>query len=229
MNIFNMSIAIELFLTGLTLGIGPCSIFCLPILIPYVAGTKEGWRGALKATLVFSLSRLSAYVLLGLIAGFSGELLLRFLRLHEFGFYIWILGGLFISLLGVFIVLGKESKTPFCQLLMKHVIDDSFKSMGLLGFIVGVTPCAPFFGILTYIALSVKDSLVGAFYGFCFGIGTSMIAPITVLGILAGVVPRLLFKTPKIYKIFKKSCGFMLLLLGAKLIVSQILGSSQYW
>jgi len=201
----------------------------MPILIPYVAGTKEGWREGLKATLVFSLSRLSAYVLLGLIAGFSGEIVLSLLSQQEFGFYVWFLGGVFVSLLGLLITWGKEPKIPLYQLFKRHTIDDSLKSMGFLGFIVGLTPCAPLFGVLTYIALSVKDALVGAFYTLCFGIGTSIVTPITLLGIFASVIPRLVFKTAKIYEIFKRSCGFMLILMGAKLILSQLLGGSRYW
>ena len=64
-----MSVPLEMFLTGLALGVGPCTLFCLPILIPFVAGTMEGWVVGIKATLAFSLSRLAAYVLLGLAAG----------------------------------------------------------------------------------------------------------------------------------------------------------------
>ena len=224
-----MGSPIELFLSGLALGVGPCSFFCLPILIPFVAGTREGWVESLKATFAFSLSRLSAYTLLGLGAGFSGELLIGLLGRTEFGLYIWIIGGLFVSLLGVLILLGREPKAAFCRLLMRYTLDDSLKSMGLLGFIVGITPCAPLLGILTYIALSVKTPLVGAFYALCFGLGASVTTPITILGVVAGVAPRLIFKTPRIYEIFKRSCGFMLLLLGARLIVSQILGRPLYW
>lgn len=218
-----------MFLSGLALGVGPCSLFCLPILIPYVAGTREGWVEGLKATFAFSLARLSAYTLLGLVVGLSGELLIGLLGRTEFGFYIWTIGGLFVSLLGVLILLGRELKTASCRILMRYTLDDSLKSMGLLGFIVGITPCAPLLGILTYIALSVKTPLVGAFYALCFGLGASVTTPITVLGIAAGVAPRLIFKTPRIYEIFKRSCGLMLLLLGARLILTQILGRPQYW
>lgn len=38
--------------------------------------------------------------------------------------------------------------------LMKHILESSFKSMGLLGFIVGIAPCTPLLGIITYIAFS---------------------------------------------------------------------------
>ena len=71
------------------------------------------------------------------------------------------------------VILGKEPRFHFCQALSQHTVNDSTKSMALLGFIVGVAPCAPLLGILTYIAFSVKDSLLGAFYAFCFGFGTT--------------------------------------------------------
>ena len=64
-----MSDAIELFIAGLVLGASACMFYCVPILTLYVAGTREGWREGLKATLIFSFSRLLAYVLLGLVAG----------------------------------------------------------------------------------------------------------------------------------------------------------------
>lgn len=224
-----MGIPLELFLSGLALGVGPCSLFCLPILIPYVASTREGLVEAVKATLAFSLSRLSAYTLLGLLAGFSGEQLVSILGRTEFDLYIWIVGGFFIFILGLLILLGREPKMALGRLLMRHTIDDSLKSIGFIGFVIGITPCAPLIGILTYIALSVKAPLMGAFYALCFGLGASVITPITALGIVAGVAPRLIFKTTRIYKLFKRSCGIILLLLGARLMVSQIIGIPQYW
>jgi hypothetical protein len=101
--------------------------------------------------------------------------------------------------------------------------------MGLLGFVVGITPCGPLLGVLTYIALSMKPPLVGCFYAFCFGLGASIVTPITVLGIIAGVTPRLIFKDQRILGIFKGFCGLMLIILGVRLILSQVLGNQQYW
>ena len=217
-----MSIAIELFTAGLVLGASQCVISCVPMLAFYVAGTREGWRDGLKATLIFSFSRLFAYVLLGLVAGLSGVFLANLLQNPGFGFYLWISAGGFISLLGILIILGKEPRFRLCQALSQHTVNDSTKSMALLGFIVGVAPCAPLLGILTYIAFSVKNALLGAFYAFCFGVGTAIITPIVVLGVLSSVVPRLLFKNPRILDIFRRSCGLLLLFFGARLIVDAI-------
>jgi hypothetical protein len=146
---------------------------------------------------------LFAYVLLGLLAGFSGGLILEVLDQQYFGFYLWLLAGLFITLLGFLIILGKEPRLHLCQVLEKHTIGDGTKSMALLGFIVGITPCAPLIGILTYITFNAEGSLIGAFYCLCFGAGTAIITPLIVLGMLASVIPKMLFKTPQIYGFFK--------------------------
>lgn len=155
--------------------------------------------------------------------------MIKLLRKTEFSLYVWTMGGVFISLLGVLILLGREPKIIPLRFLMRHTIDDSLKSMGILGFIVGITPCAALLGVLTYIALSVKTPLIGAFYALCFGLGTSITTPIIILGVVAGVAPRVIFKTPRIHELFKRSCGLMLLILGVKQIASQIVGSPPSW
>ena len=217
-----MSIPIELFTAGLVLGASQCMISCVPMLTLYVAGTREGWREGLRATLIFSFSRLFTYVLLGLVAGFSGMLLGDLLQSPGFGSYLWISAGALIFLLGVLIMLGKEPRFHFCRALSQHAVNDSTKSMALLGIVVGVAPCAPLLGILTYIAISAENPLLGAFYAFCFGVGTTLITPIVVLGVLSSVVPRLLFKSPKTLDIFRRCCGLLLLFFGARLIIDAI-------
>ena len=224
-----MGAPLEMFLTGLALGVGPCMLFCLPILIPFVAGTVDGWIEGLKAAIVFSLSRLMAYVLLGLVAGLSGEVLIGFLGRAEFGNYVWAIGGSFISLLGILILLGGESRLTFWRPLFGYPLKYGLGSLVLLGFIVGVTPCATLLGILTYIALSVRTPMAGAYYSLCFGLGAAITTPITLLGMIAGGAPRLIFRTPKVREVFKRSCGLILVLLGARQIFSQFLSGTKYW
>ncbi len=224
-----MGAPLELFLTGLALGVGPCMMFCLPILLPYIAGTREGWLEGLKATMAFSLTRLAAYTVLGLIAGVSGEILTGLFGEGGYSLYIWVIGYLFVSFLGLLILLGGELKTPMPRFLTRHKLGDDLTSLIILGLLVGITPCGPLLGILTYITLSVKSPLSGAFHAFCFGLGASIITPITLLGVVAGVVPRLIFKSPRISEMFKRSCGALLILLGAKQIITQLVGGPRYW
>jgi len=111
------------------MGASQCVLSCVSMLALYVAGTREGWRDGLRATLIFSFSRLFAYVLLGLVAGFSGTFLADFLHNPGFGSYLWISAGAFISLLGVLVILGKEPRFHFCRALSQHTVNDSTKSM----------------------------------------------------------------------------------------------------
>lgn len=211
--------AAGLFLTGLALGASQCTFTCGPVLGLYVAGTTNGWRDGLKATLTFSLSRLFCYLLLGFVAGLSNVFITDILSGHDFSFYIWILTGSFISLLGALIILGKEPHLRLCNLLKRHTVDNSTKSMALLGLVIGLTPCAPLLGMLTYVALTAKGPLLGMFYSLCFGIGPAVITPIIIVGILAGVVPSAVFKTPSVYQFFRRMCGILLLAYGVRLII----------
>jgi len=221
-----MNIPIELFMTGLALGASQCVISCAPILVLYVAGTRQSWWEGIKATLIFSVSRLLAYVILGLLAGTAGMFISDVLHNEGFATYIWVGAGILVSLIGVLMLWGKEPRVHLCQILMKRTIKDSAMSMALLGFVVGFASyCPPLLGILTYIAFTVKDPLAGAFYGLCFGLGTAIVTPVIVMGVLASIVPRVLFKSPKVFDIFKRSCGLLFLLLGARLIFSAIGGS----
>lgn len=207
------------------LGVSQCMLSCAPILVLYIAGTKEGWQDAVKATLVFSFSRLFAYVLLGLLAGLVGMFITD--SLHNMGFstYIWIGAGVFITIIGILIIFGKDPRLHFCRILMKDMVKNSIISMALLGFIVGFASyCAPLIAILTFISFSVKDPLTGAFYAFCFGLGSAIITPLLVMGIVAGILPRLVFRTPKILMIFRRSCGAIFLLLGARVIFNSLRG-----
>lgn len=223
-----MEVPLELFLTGLTLGFGPCLLFCVPIIIPYVAGTSSNWMEGLKATMAFSLSRLSAYILLGLAAGYSGMIMIDFLSHTSFCLYIWIVGGLFISFLGLLILFGLEPRLAFHR-VFKLNVDGGLLSLVFLGFVVGMTPCAPLIGVLTYIALDVRTPLAGAFHTLCFGLGASIVSPVILLGVVAGGAPSLIFKMPRIHEIFKRSCGVMLILLGVRQIASQLASSVRGW
>jgi len=138
----------------------------------------------LKASLLFAVIRLSAYTLLGLVAGLSSEYMISLLGRTEFSLYVWILGGSFGSLLGVLMLLGRNTDVAQWPFLMRHTLDSSLKSMGLLGFVVGITPCTPLLGILTYIAFSAETPMVGAFDALCFGLGASAITPIKALGVI---------------------------------------------
>ena len=90
--------------------------------------------------------------------------------------------------------------------------------MILLGFLIGIMPCMPLLGLLTYITFTSDSLLHGMSLGLTFGVGT-LISPLILFGTLAGGVSSTLFKKPLIYKIFTWACGLILLYLGAEMMI----------
>ena len=211
---------VELFMIGITMAFGPCLFFCTPIVLSYIAGTQDSGRKGFKSVLIFSLSRAFICVLLGTLAGFFGEILTT--TLDKYGLTIYIIGGTFISLSGILILLGKNPNLHFCQISRKYTVENDVRSSIILGIIIGLLPCAPLLGILVYISLISKDLWQGALLGLSFGVGT-MISPLIIFGILVSSLPKIIMKNSKTFEIFKKACGFLLFLFGVQLIVSQII------
>ncbi len=216
-----MSTFIELFIIGITVSFGPCLAFCSPVILPYIAATRRGWREGLKATLLFLSTRLVIYTLLGLLAGLFGRLIAEWL--HQFGYMVFFIGGLFILFLGVLIIFGKEPGHRLCQVLRKNVVDNNnIKGPILLGITSSILPCLPLLAVLAYIALMAQSLWQGAFYGFAFGMG-KFISPLIPLGVLVSALPAGLIKNQKMYSLFGRVCGFILFLVGVNLIVSGLL------
>jgi thiol:disulfide interchange protein DsbD len=215
-----MSNLIELFTIGITMAFGPCLFFCTPIVLSYIAGTQESGRKGFQSVLIFSLSRAIIYVLLGSLAGFFGKMLTS--TLDKYTLTIYIIGGTFISLSGILILMGKNLNLPLCKILRKYTTENDIRSSIILGIIIGLLPCTPLLGILVYISLISKGLWQGALLGFSFGVGT-IISPLIILGILVSALPKIIIKSPKVLEIFKKICGFLLFLFGVQLLVSQII------
>ncbi|MBA7494417.1 Thiol:disulfide interchange protein DsbD [subsurface metagenome] len=211
---------IELFMIGITMAFGPCLFFCTPIVLSYIAGTQDSGRKGFKSVLIFSLSRAFIYVLLGLLAGFFGKMLTT--TLDKYSLTIYFIGGIFISLSGILILLGKNPNLHLCQILRKYTVEDDIRNTIILGIIIGLLPCTPLLGILVYISLVSKDLWQGALLGLSFGVGT-MISPLIIFGILVSTLPKIIMKNSKTFEIFKKACGFLLFLFGVQLIASQII------
>ena len=211
---------IELFTIGITVAFGPCLFFCTPIVLSYIAATQDSGRKGFKSVLIFSLSRAFIYVLLGLLAGLFGKILTT--SLDKYSLTIYITGGVFISLSGILILLGKNINLPICQILRKYTVENNIRNSIVLGIIIGLLPCTPLLGILVYISLISKDLWQGAILGFSFGMGT-IISPLIIFGILVSSLPKKIIRNPTTFEIFKKFCGFLLFLFGVQLIVSKII------
>lgn len=214
-----LKICFSLFITGIILGTGPCLATCGPILISYIAGTKRSPLGGLWSWFVFSITRVLIYVFLGLIAGFAGAALFRRFYWEIPGYIIWFAGGIFISFLGMLIYLGRESHFKVCRLLNESLVQKDTKSLITLGVLVGIFPCVPLVGVLSYITMISTHFGQGILMSAAFGLGT-LISPLIFLGMLAGAIPKLkILRDEKNLIIFQKICGVILLLLGIHIII----------
>ncbi|MFH1868801.1 MAG: sulfite exporter TauE/SafE family protein [Candidatus Omnitrophota bacterium] len=209
----------SLFLTGVVLGSGPCLASCGPILISYIAGTKNSPLGGLRSWLIFSLSRVCVYLLLGAAAGFLGAELFNRYYWELPGYIIWILGGFFICFLGVLMFLGKHIAFRACSFLNKSFVQRDTKSLLVLGVIVGIFPCVPLMGVYSYITMVSHNPGHGIIMSAAFGLGT-VISPMIFLGMLAGTIPRLkMLKDEKNLILFRRICGVVLFSLGVHILV----------
>lgn len=202
---------------GVMLGWGPCLSFCTPILISYIAGSQQGWLRGLWNVLVFSVTRVLAYIILAIVAVSIGHTVVRSCYETSFGQYIYLGVSIIVILLGVLLLLNKSPHFRLCRRLIKSPIRNNVGGMSVLGLIIGFSPCIPLFGVLAYIAFEAKSLFQAVFYGACFGAGT-ILTPLIPMGILAGGFPSLLLRKPVIFDIFTRICGCFLIYFGIKLI-----------
>lgn len=211
-----MSPYYELFIIGLTLSFGPCLAYCSQIIIPYIAATNRGLRQGLGAILIFSSSRLLAYAILGFLVGSLGRLFTE--QLSRYNLIIELAAGLFISILGILLIFGKDIPFRFCKVLRSHTVESRVRSLITLGLIVGFMPCLPLLGVLSYIALLAKSSWQGTLFAISFGIGV-FISPVIILAPLASTLPQVIFRNYRVFDCFRRICGLLLFLVGIRLII----------
>ena len=212
---------LQIFGIGFSFGIiGPCFLVCTPILITYIAGREKRWRGVFGDLFTFLSGRLVSYVILGFLAGLSSALVARFTS-SNLALIFKPLGGLISILLGILVLVNKENVHDACK--TSHGKVYNFGGLFTLGFIIGVTPCAPLVALLLEIALISKTALEGASYALSFGLGT-FFSGLVVVGILAGILTGVAAKVLRSRTsnlIFRIACASLLILLGLGLIVGR--------
>ena len=205
---------LQVFGIGFSFGIaGPCFLVCTPILITYILGKSTAWGRTFADIAIFLFGRLVAYIILGAVAGVSGAALRNFAA-PGFVAYVRPAGGIVSILLGVAILFRRTAAACACATGREKVYD--FGSLLVLGFLIGISPCAPLLALLFEIALMSKSALEGASYACSFGLGTFLSGMIVVgamAGLLKGVVQRAV-RSPAVNRFFRIVCGLLLIGLG---------------
>jgi sulfite exporter TauE/SafE len=206
-----------LFFLGFSFGCGPCLASCGPLIISYIAGTKKNIFKSIFAYTLFSLARITVYVVLSLVIFFLGRLFLE-QYIPVINRYVVILGSSFIILVGILMVLGKRTDFYACCFFREHILENDKKSIFALGLITGLLPCAPLLATFSYIAMVSRFWLDSLFYSFFFGLGT-FFSPLLLLVMLAGLIPRFLITKKAFYsRIFCCVCGLIMVFLGVELL-----------
>jgi sulfite exporter TauE/SafE len=166
-----MDFLVEALVLGVLYGIGPCTLFCAPVIVPLVMSYSKDGREGVKNTLIFSLGRIVSYASLGAASGLLGAALSSILTKE-------VLAASIIGF-GVLLLLRKHPKTCLLagKVKGKHA---SFTS----GIILGLSPCYPLIGLLTLAATS-GSPITGLAMGVIFGLGTTL-TPLIILGFFAG-------------------------------------------
>jgi sulfite exporter TauE/SafE len=212
------------------MGWGPCLAYTAPLLLPYIGATKTSWRAGLRIGLMFSLGRIAALAILGALATVAFKSINRFFPPHRSS-YLYLVTALFVVILGILIVLGKGFRVPLHKKRYTPKPSNDLsdlndfngfndysgtESMLFLGFLIGISPCAPLVAVLTYIACVAENIASGILYAVSFGIGAAF--PPIVLGALVGILPERIFRTAKLRRIFQVVCGVVLILFGLQLV-----------
>jgi sulfite exporter TauE/SafE len=209
-------IIVSSFILGLSFGWGPCLASCGPLVLAYVTGTKKNVFQSLGAYVLFSLSRISVYLILGLLFFSVGRLV--FDKLNFFYRPILVASGAFVILLGVLMLLDKGLNSAPCKFLHRNILEKDRKSIIILGLVIGLLPCVPLVTILTYAGLTAKSGFENLLYISAFGLGTCL-SPLLILVGLSGLLPKFLNNVKSNYtKLFSIICGLIMILMGLQLI-----------
>jgi len=201
-----------LFVSGLIFSAGPCLASCGPLLVSYIAGTQKGISQALGFYALFSLARISVYLVLSLAVFFIGGAALETLNSP------WAAsaGGIFILLVGAAMAFDRTSRLKLPMFLEKVFLRSDLKNPVVFGLVFGLLPCLPLVAILTYVGLVAKTWQQALVYTFSFGLGTFL--SLLLLVSAAGSFISNMLKREKQRRLLRIISGTILAALGLHIV-----------
>lgn len=193
-------------LLGLSMGLTACTITCLPFLGSWVLGRGLSAPAAFVDTGVFLLGRVSAYTVLGAVAGALGGWLAALLEAHAGQIVI----GAAAAVAGAWLLRPDKAHAPCGPAKRGDRMPPFF-----LGFALSLAPCAPLAALLAACALS-GELLAGAAYGAWFGVGAAVTPLVFVVPLVGLSGRRLLGARPQLSKWLRLGAGVALVALGLR-------------
>jgi len=177
---------LPVWILGITVGFTACTASCLPFMGSWVMSRNLGMKGSLVDAGLFSLGKVTAYGLLGAIAGITGEFILHYLQTG--------IGNLLIGtasvLAGFWLVYNLKTQHRSCGISKRHNMHP-FN----LGFSLSFIPCAPLAALLA--ACAASGSLItGMSYGLVFGLGAAVTPLLVILPLLGRLGDELRYRNP---------------------------------
>ncbi|PKO94093.1 MAG: cytochrome C biogenesis protein [Betaproteobacteria bacterium HGW-Betaproteobacteria-1] len=191
---------------GLSMGLTACTATCLPFMGTWMIGRGSGARLALRDTSAFLAGRVTAYSLLGAVAGAAGKWLADTLA-----------GGIGHA------VIGLAGIAAGAWLLHS---DETHRSCGTrrafaeappyaMGFALSMTPCVPLATLLAVCA-QAGSTTQGAGYGLAFGFGAAVTPMLILLPLLGSFGQRLREGRPWLGLWARRGAALVLIAIGLR-------------
>lgn len=176
------------FTLGLTFGMGPCLLACLPWLGTVYLNSDGGIRDSWRVLLPVSLGRLTAYSGFALASGGFGLAVSQTASAGHAGEQVgWVLGASAL-LVGLALLPRLKNTAAACsqpvragkpQAVRFHTRPPAPRTLMpgglfLMGLAMALTPCAPL-GVVLVAAAALADPLAGAALGLSFGLGAVLV------------------------------------------------------
>ncbi len=209
------NIYIGMLVMGGFYGLTWCNFSCIPLIGPYIFGTQGGFQRGFDATLIFMLSRIAAYTLLGGLSGWLGSVALEYI---DSNWLIGLAGGL-VLLIGATVIY--RPKTTTCRRHTDQVqapVQRTWLHMITLGLSTSMVPCLPLSAVLFY-AAAAGSFTTGCLLALMFGIGTSA-SPLYYIGGATGwLSENIRAEIPRYTGLLRIISGIILVVFGGQLLL----------
>ncbi|CDM70296.1 putative membrane protein [Clostridium bornimense] len=210
----NIMIFSTVIMTGFGCGIG-CGSISTPLLIGKMIGEGRNKRECIKAVSIFTLGKISIYIILGLLVSVFGGFIIEYFGQK----FPSIISNVFrvISIIFAFIIILNIVKHKQCSCCKSCKANSSkFERLNkmsyfIIGLIYGLIPCSPLIISLTYAA--TLDIFLAMALMLCFGVANSIFSVIIYAPLIGQIVIKIKEEIPQYYKIVQLlSAGIILLM-----------------
>ena len=200
-----LSNLIAAFSFGILSSVGVCLASCTPILVSYLISTQKDSRKFAGGIAFFVLTRAIIFISTVAIVFIIGDLAREFIK--EQVLLLRIIGGTFISAMGIIIFLNKHINLKFFRTRSKGLL--------FLAMLFGIKPCLPHIFMWGYCLMAAENVSQAVMIATAFSLGEN-ITPVAI-GLLGSRVLR--YFRGRFYRIATRVAGAVIFILGVVFIL----------